>query len=324
MRARERVSLRRARTGGGRLAELLALRSGRDLDLPSRTTTHAFSFTWCRQLLAGLEADQHRTRASSWCTTTGLASRAAHRSPAGPVLHGGDLDTSSLDSARVPLARRPLVLDRLTSRTATRPADRCRLPAAVVDPGGGSRAAPELQASKTAGILVTHLLYCPVSPSRRGGPARSPDARRASSRAVPLARPRGGARVDPYEPEHEVSGGDTVRVAGVVFEVVDVPGPFRRPTSPTTRRAPLLPATSPPSASRRPRRSRRGRRLGPPARVGCSRSSTVSGRETGRPPRATAPATLLGRELEKQPLPARAPRSPPASDGKPPGAARYA
>ncbi len=35
---------------------------------------------------------------------------------------------------------------------------------------------------------------------------------------------RGGSRVAPYEPEHAVSGGDEIQVAGLTIEVVDVPG----------------------------------------------------------------------------------------------------
>jgi len=31
-------------------------------------------------------------------------------------------------------------------------------------------------------------------------------------------------RVPPYDPEHEVGGGDEVSVAGITFDVVDVPG----------------------------------------------------------------------------------------------------
>ncbi|MGZ4440852.1 MAG: MBL fold metallo-hydrolase, partial [Gaiellaceae bacterium] len=35
---------------------------------------------------------------------------------------------------------------------------------------------------------------------------------------------RGGMRVPPHDPEHTVSEGDVVTVAGIAFEVVDVPG----------------------------------------------------------------------------------------------------
>ena len=35
---------------------------------------------------------------------------------------------------------------------------------------------------------------------------------------------RGGMRVPPHDPAHVVSGGDSVDVAGLAFEVVDVPG----------------------------------------------------------------------------------------------------
>jgi glyoxylase-like metal-dependent hydrolase (beta-lactamase superfamily II) len=35
---------------------------------------------------------------------------------------------------------------------------------------------------------------------------------------------RGGLRVAPHDPAHTVNGGDEITVAGITFEVVDVPG----------------------------------------------------------------------------------------------------
>lgn len=126
---------------------------------------------------------------------------------------------------RVALLVDSLVLDRLYAANCWVVRSSDGGPAAVVDPGGDPE--PLLSAGvETAGILVTHgdvdHIAGVAELARRTGaevwmPAGEADALRTGAT-------RGGARVDPYEPEHEVSGGDTVRVAGVVFEVVDVPG----------------------------------------------------------------------------------------------------
>ena len=65
----------------------------------------------------------------------------------------------------------------------------------------------------------------------RAGSRRSPTApasrsgrRSAKSRRCAPGETRGGMRVPPHDPAHTVSGGDEVTVAGITFEVVDVPG----------------------------------------------------------------------------------------------------
>jgi len=98
-------------------------------------------------------------------------------------------------------------------------------PAAVVDPGGDPA---ELLASGVAvgGILVTHAdidhiggvaLLAEATGAEVWMPAGEADALRAG-------RTRGGLEVPAYEPEHEVTGGDEIEVAGITFEVADVPG----------------------------------------------------------------------------------------------------
>ena len=42
--------------------------------------------------------------------------------------------------------------------------------------------------------------------------------------ALRAGETRGGMLVRPYDPEHTVSGGDEITIAGITFEVADVPG----------------------------------------------------------------------------------------------------
>jgi hydroxyacylglutathione hydrolase len=97
--------------------------------------------------------------------------------------------------------------------------------AVVIDPGGD----PSLLGDdgvETAAILVTHADVDHIagvaelaewSGADVWVPAGEADALRSGVT-------RGGAPVRPYEPEHLVRGGETVIVAGLRFEVVDVPG----------------------------------------------------------------------------------------------------
>jgi glyoxylase-like metal-dependent hydrolase (beta-lactamase superfamily II) len=108
-------------------------------------------------------------------------------------------------------------------------ADRSTSDAVVVDPGGDpSTLRLELArlGARTAAILVTHTdvdHVAGVAELAEGtgaevwAPAGELDALRDGVS-------RGGAYVKPYEPEHPIAGGDTIDVAGLSFEVVDVPG----------------------------------------------------------------------------------------------------
>jgi hydroxyacylglutathione hydrolase len=126
---------------------------------------------------------------------------------------------------RVALFVDVLVLDRLYAANCWIVRSMEGGPAAVIDPGGDPE--PVLRAGiETAGILVTHgdvdHIAGVAELARRSGaevwmPSGEADALRTGAT-------RGGADVDPHEPEHEVAGGDTVGVAGIQFEVVDVPG----------------------------------------------------------------------------------------------------
>jgi glyoxylase-like metal-dependent hydrolase (beta-lactamase superfamily II) len=98
-------------------------------------------------------------------------------------------------------------------------------PAAVVDPGGDP--APLVEAGvATAAILVTHADVDHVAgvadlAELSAAPVWMPSG---EADVLRTGETRGGTRVRPHQPEHEVTGGDLVDVAGMSFEVVDVPG----------------------------------------------------------------------------------------------------
>jgi glyoxylase-like metal-dependent hydrolase (beta-lactamase superfamily II) len=98
-------------------------------------------------------------------------------------------------------------------------------PAAVVDPGGDPA---ELLESGIAvgGILITHgdidhIGGVAALAAATGAEVWMPAGEVESLRS---GRTRGGLEVTPYDPEHEVRGGDELTVGGIRFEVVDVPG----------------------------------------------------------------------------------------------------
>jgi hydroxyacylglutathione hydrolase len=101
--------------------------------------------------------------------------------------------------------------------------------AAVVDPGADpAQLRLELAGlgARCAGILVTH-----TDVDHIGGVADLADGTGAEVwapagevEAMREGVTRGGMRVPPHDPAHVVTGGDTVEIAGMSFEVVDVPG----------------------------------------------------------------------------------------------------
>jgi hydroxyacylglutathione hydrolase len=101
--------------------------------------------------------------------------------------------------------------------------------AAVVDPGddpSSLRLEIAGMGTRAAGILVTHTDIDHI-----GGVAALADgagvevwAPAGEVEALRTGTTRGNLRVAPHDPAHTVTGGDEVALAGLTFEVVDVPG----------------------------------------------------------------------------------------------------
>lgn len=101
--------------------------------------------------------------------------------------------------------------------------------AAVVDPGAD---APTIRlelaglGARASGILVTHtdIDHIGAVADLAEGTGAEVWAPAGEADTLRTGETRGGGRVRPWEPEHLVSGGDTITVAGIEFDVVDVPG----------------------------------------------------------------------------------------------------
>ena len=101
--------------------------------------------------------------------------------------------------------------------------------AVVVDPGDDPtplRLELARMGARTAGILVTH-----TDVDHIGGVAELADGTGAEVwapagevDALRNGETRGGLRVGAHDPAHTVTGGDELTVAGIAFEVIDVPG----------------------------------------------------------------------------------------------------
>jgi len=101
--------------------------------------------------------------------------------------------------------------------------------AAVIDPGDDPtslRLELARMGTRPGGILVTHTdvdhiggvaALAEGTGAEVWAPAGEVEALRSGST-------RGGMNVAPHDPAHTVSGGDEIIVAGITFEVVDVPG----------------------------------------------------------------------------------------------------
>ncbi len=97
--------------------------------------------------------------------------------------------------------------------------------AAVIDPGGDTSPLAGLDV-RVAGILVTHTDIDHIDgvaelAERTGAEVWVPVGERDALRD---GRSRTGKPVAPHPPEHVAAGGDRLAVAGIEFEVVDVPG----------------------------------------------------------------------------------------------------
>ncbi|HEX4527005.1 MAG TPA: MBL fold metallo-hydrolase [Gaiellaceae bacterium] len=101
--------------------------------------------------------------------------------------------------------------------------------AAVVDPGADPtelRLELARLGTRTGGILVTH-----TDVDHIGGVAALADGTGAEVwapagevEALRTGETRGGMRVPAHDPAHTVTGGDEVTVAGIAFDVIDIPG----------------------------------------------------------------------------------------------------
>jgi len=101
--------------------------------------------------------------------------------------------------------------------------------AAVIDPGDDPtplRLELARMGARTGGILVTHTDVDHVGgvAALAEGTGAEVWAPAGEADALRGGEARGGLRVAPHDPAHTVSGGDEITVAGIAFEVLDVPG----------------------------------------------------------------------------------------------------
>ncbi len=129
----------------------------------------------------------------------------------------------------MPLAVDSFVLGPFRSNCYVIRAERGAAQAAVLDPGDDPtelRLELARMGATTGGILVTH-----ADVDHIGGVAALADGTGADVwapagevEALRTGETRGGMRVPAHQPAHTVTGGDTIEVAGIAFDVVDVPG----------------------------------------------------------------------------------------------------
>ncbi len=109
-------------------------------------------------------------------------------------------------------------------------ADSTAADAAVVDPGAQAadlRLELARAGARCAGILVTHTDVDHIGAVAELADGTGAEVWCPAGEADVLRDPRSSLRgggVQAHEPAHLVSGGDTVTVAGIAFDVLDVPG----------------------------------------------------------------------------------------------------
>src|SRR5205085_10224804 len=108
-------------------------------------------------------------------------------------------------------------------------AERSAAAAAVIDPGDDPtplRLELARLGARTAGILVTHTDVDHIAgvASLAEGTGAEVWAPAGEVESLRAGETRGGLRVAPHDPAHTVSGGDEITVAGIAFEVLEVPG----------------------------------------------------------------------------------------------------
>ena len=129
----------------------------------------------------------------------------------------------------MPLAVDPFVLGPFRSNCYVVRSERGASEAAVIDPGDDPTALRlELarMGTRTAGILVTHSDVDHIGGVAALAEGAGVDvwAPEGEADALRDGATRGGMRVTPHDPAHTVNGGDEITVAGITFEVLDVPG----------------------------------------------------------------------------------------------------
>jgi len=129
----------------------------------------------------------------------------------------------------MPLAVDSFVMGPFQSNCYVVRSERGAAEAAVIDPGDDPtslRLELAQMGTRPGGILVTHTdvdhiggvaALAEGTGAEVWAPAGEVEALRSGST-------RGGMNVAPHDPAHTVSGGDEIIVAGITFEVVDVPG----------------------------------------------------------------------------------------------------
>lgn len=181
--------------------------------------------------LAGAEHDQDRARALVRveddrvpCPFGGIEVEEV------PALHRESVsERGYTQTLLMPLAVDSFVMGPFQSNCYVVRSERGAAEAAVIDPGADPtelRLELARLGSRTAGILVTH-----TDVDHIGGVAALADGTGAEVwapagevEALRSGETRGAMRVPPHEPAHTVTGGDEVTVAGLTFDVIDVPG----------------------------------------------------------------------------------------------------
>jgi hydroxyacylglutathione hydrolase len=147
-----------------------------------------------------------------------------------PALHRESVsERGYTQTLLMPLAVDSFVMGPFQSNCYVVRSERGASEAVVIDPGADPtelRLELARLGSRTAGILVTH-----TDVDHIGGVAALADGTGAEVwapagevEALRSGETRGAMRVPPHEPAHTVTGGDEVAVAGLTFDVIDVPG----------------------------------------------------------------------------------------------------
>ncbi|HEY3922679.1 MAG TPA: MBL fold metallo-hydrolase, partial [Gaiellaceae bacterium] len=141
------------------------------------------------------------------------------------VLHAGDSDTGRTRLGDMVLSVDCFVLDPRYSENCWVIHTHENPWAIVVDPGGDP-ALLGAEGVETAAILVTHTDVDHISGVAELAELSGADvwAPAGEADALRTGETRGGFTVRAHEPDHLVQGGDTIDIAGLELDVVDVPG----------------------------------------------------------------------------------------------------